>query len=235
MRIIVFGANGPTGRLITRRTLDAGHTVTAVTRQPDAFDISGGALTVQRADVHDTAAVSRVMADHDVVLSSLGVPYGRHPIDVYSSVAAKILSAMAEHGIRRFACVSSSATVPNPNADEGFLFGRVLQPFITKTLGKTLYADMARMEQLVMASDTDWTILRPSGLFDAESVSDYRVSAEPLPGRFTSRADLADLLLRQATDDTYARSPVSLITDDGAPSVRELILREAFGRETASR
>ena len=86
-----------------------------------------------------------------------------------------------------------------------------------------------------MASDTDWTILRPSGLFDAENVSDYRVSAEPLPGHFTSRADLADLLLRQATERTYARSPVSLITDVGAPSVRELILREAFGKERVSR
>ncbi|WP_275937058.1 hypothetical protein [Arthrobacter sp. Hiyo1] len=34
MKIAVFGANGPTGRILTAQALDAGHVVTAVTRRP---------------------------------------------------------------------------------------------------------------------------------------------------------------------------------------------------------
>ena len=34
-------------------------------------------------------------------------------------------------------------------------------------LGKTMYADMRRMEAAVSASGLDWTIMRPSGLFNA--------------------------------------------------------------------
>lgn len=37
MRITVFGANGPTGRLLTAQALEAGHRVTAVTRQPEIW------------------------------------------------------------------------------------------------------------------------------------------------------------------------------------------------------
>ncbi|RKN39256.1 hypothetical protein D7294_22055 [Streptomyces hoynatensis] len=37
MRLAVFGANGPTGRLLTGQALAAGHRVTAVTRQPHAL------------------------------------------------------------------------------------------------------------------------------------------------------------------------------------------------------
>ena len=37
MDIVIFGANGQTGRLLTRRALDSRHSVTAVTRHPDDF------------------------------------------------------------------------------------------------------------------------------------------------------------------------------------------------------
>jgi hypothetical protein len=38
-----------------------------------------------------------------------------------------------------------------------------------------MYADQKRMETLVMNSHLDWTIVRPSGLFETEAVTDYRV------------------------------------------------------------
>ena len=46
MRLVIFGANGGTGRLLTRRALDAGHSVVAVTRHPEQFPIADPALTV---------------------------------------------------------------------------------------------------------------------------------------------------------------------------------------------
>ena len=52
MNIVVFGANGPTGRLLIRHALDAGHPALAVTRQPETFPVTDPRLNVARADVY---------------------------------------------------------------------------------------------------------------------------------------------------------------------------------------
>jgi hypothetical protein len=55
VRIVIFGANGPTGRLLTRLSLTAGYDTVAVTRQPGTFPLEGPQLRVAGADVLDAA------------------------------------------------------------------------------------------------------------------------------------------------------------------------------------
>src|SRR5262245_63144693 len=84
MDIVVFGANGQTGRLLTRRALDKRHSVTAVTRNPDDFPFSDPLLSVVRADVREPSSLVEVVRDADAVVSTLGVPFSTRPIDTYS-------------------------------------------------------------------------------------------------------------------------------------------------------
>ncbi len=228
MRTVIFGANGRTGRLLTEQALAAGHDVTAVTRRPLGFPITHDRLDVVGADVHDPQAVDQAVAGADAVLSTLGVPYVRKPIDVYSDGIRNVVAAMSRHGVKRLVVVSSSATEPYHHADGGFLLNRVLQPLISATIGKTTYADMRRMEALVRGSDLEWTIMRPSGLFDAPAVSRYELHEEQAPGIFTSRADLAASLLEQATDGRFVGKALAVTTSEGAPTLFQLIRREAF-------
>ena len=81
-----------------------------------------------------------------------------------------MLDAMKRHDVRRLVVVSSGAVTGEDQPTGGFLFNRVLQPYVTKRLGKTVYDDMRRMEDLVSRSDADWTILRPSGLYELPAV-----------------------------------------------------------------
>ena len=104
-------------------------------------------------------------------------------------------------------------------------------PLVTATIGKTTYADMRRMEQLVRASGLDWTIMRPSGLFDAPGVSTYELHEDQAPGIFTSRADLAASMLEQATDGRFLGKVVAVTTSEGAPTLFEMLRREAFKRD----
>ena len=228
MRIVVFGANGATGRLLTRQALAAGHQVAAVTRRPAGFPVTHARLSVVEADVHDAQAVGRAVEGADVVLSALGVPYTRKPVNVYSDGIRNIAAAMSRHQVKRLAVVSSSATEPHHHADGGFLLNRVLQPLITATIGKTTYRDMRRMEELVRSSDLEWTIMRPSGLFDAPGVTRYELHEDQAPGIFTSRADLAASLLEQATEARFVRKAVAVTTSDGAPTLFQMLRREAF-------
>lgn len=233
MKIAIFGANGPTGRILTTQALDAGHVVTAVTRRPQDFPLRAPGLNVVGADVYDSAGVDAIVAGQDGVLSTLGVPYSRRPITVYSAGTGSIVRAMDRHGVRRLVCVSSSAVDTTAGPHGGFFFDKMLQPLVTNLLGRTLYADMRRMEAAVAASDLEWTIMRPSGLFDTESVTDYKVAVDYLNGKFTSRADLADSMLRQLTSDEFVRKALAVATFAHKPSLIKLLAREASSKKAA--
>jgi putative NADH-flavin reductase len=231
MRIVIFGANGQTGRLLTGQALAAGHDVAAVTRRPAQFPIAHDRLAVVEADVRDAPAVARAVEGADVVLSALGVPFTRKQITIYSLGAENIIAAMSRHGVKRLIAVSSSATEPYHHADGGFVLNRVLQPLVTATIGKTTYADMRRMEDLVRGSDLEWTIMRPSGLFDAPGVTAYELHEDQAPGIFTGRASLAASMLDQATDTRFVRKAAAVTTSEGAPTLFQMIRREALKKK----
>ncbi len=230
MRIAVFGANGPTGRLLTGQALAAGHQVTAVTRQPDSFPLRHDRLEVVGADVLDSAAVDAAVAQRDAVLSTLGVPARKAPIFTYSQGVTNIVTAMKRHQVPRLVVVSSSGVDPHPYSDGGFLFNRVLLPYVTRVLGKTLYDDMRRMEAVVRASELDWTILRPSGLYHLPSVTDYTLVEGHADGRFAARVDLAASMLAMLDDERYARTTVSIMTTVDNPTLLQWMRHEALAR-----
>jgi uncharacterized protein YbjT (DUF2867 family) len=102
-----------------------------------------------------------------------------------------------------------------------------VEPIITRTIGKTVYDDVRRMESIVRDSGLDWTIVRPSGLFDLPESTDYvRGVVDPV-GAFTARIDLADYLLSLAADSASARQTVIVSTTEATPSLWQMIRREA--------
>ncbi|NGN66656.1 NAD(P)H-binding protein [Streptomyces sp. A7024] len=233
MKLVIFGANGPTGRQATAQAIADGHTVTAVTRRPEQFPLSDPRLRVVGADVRDQSAVEAVMAGQQAVISVLGVPYGRKPVSLYSEGITHITQAMTKHSVRRLVCVTSTVLFDVAAPGETFLFRKVVEPVIARTMGRTVYEDMRRMEAIVRESGLDWTVVRPAGLFDAESVSDYEVAASRLPGRFTARADLAHAVLLRAVEDIDVRTFIDVRTTQGTPTFLELLRKEASGGKGA--
>jgi nucleoside-diphosphate-sugar epimerase len=228
MRVVIFGANGPTGRLVTQRTLGGGHTAVAVTRRPTDFPFADDRLTVAEADVHDADAVADVIAGADAVLSTLGVPFTREHVDTYSVGTRNIVAAMRTVGARRLVVVSSAAVDQYPGRTGAPFAIRLVEPVITRTIGKTVYDDMRRMETIVRESSLDWTIVRPSGLFDLPSVTEYIAGEVDPIGAFTSRADLADYLVELAGDSSAAGKTVVVSTTVDTPTMWQMIRREAF-------
>lgn len=229
MDLAVFGANGPTGRLVVGQALAAGHRVTAVTRRPDDFPLEAPGLEVVVADVTDPDGVERAVAGAQAVISTYGVPYSRSEINVYSQGAANIIKAMAVHGVERLVCVTSTTVAAGEAPGESLFWRKALIPFLRNVVGRTVYDDMARMEDSVRSSGLAWTIVRPGGLFDAvEPTDDYEVAPRRLSGRATSRADLAAVLVNEATDPQYPRAVVEVMTRSGLPSATTF-LKRAFG------
>jgi putative NADH-flavin reductase len=230
MRIAVFGATGPTGRQLTGQALTAGHTVTAITRRPGSIQPRAG-LTEVTADVTHPTAVERAVAGSDAVLSSLGVPLSSKPITVYSHGNANIIAAMHRHRVKRLITVSSSIMDPTWRPTGEFFFNNIMDPLVNRRMGRTAHEDMHRMETLVADSDLDWTIARPSGLFDHPTVTRYHVAQNVADGLFTARADLAASMIAQLTDDRFVRQAMAVITTEVRPSIVGLIWREAVAKK----
>jgi nucleoside-diphosphate-sugar epimerase len=234
MQIAIFGANGLTGLLLTRLVLDAGHTAVAVTRRPDDFPITHPRLTIAGADVrHD--GLAGIINGADAVLSTLGVPFTRQPVDTYSVGTRNIANSMRETGVNRLVVVSSTGAFPTVGRRQTPLALRLFEPIITRTIGKTVYDDIRRMEALVRDSALEWTIVRPSGLFDLPDVTNY-VAGETDPiGAFTARVDLADYLVKLAQDGTVGQKTVVVSTTEHTPTLWETIRREAFKSDAQPR
>lgn len=229
MNIAVFGANGPTGRQVVRQALAADHHVTAVTRKPDQYPIRSSNLAVVAADVTDPHGVERVLSTGpQAVISTFGVPYSKNKITVYSKGIANIMRAMAIYNIERLVCVSSTTVATEEAPGETLFWRKVIIPFLRNLFGRTLYDDMERMEGIVQSSSLNWTIVRPAGLFDTNTpTDDYEVAHRHLCGRLTSRADLAETLIKEATAPQHSRSIIEIVTRSDAPSP-VTFLKEAF-------
>lgn len=87
------------------------------------------------------------------------------------------------------------------------------------------------MEALLRDSGLDWTIARPSGLFDHPTTTRYHVAENVADGLFTARADLAASMVAQLTDDRFVRRAMAVITTEVRPSIAGLIWREAVAKK----
>lgn len=229
LRLTVFGANGGTGHALVRQALTAGHHVTAVTRHPEQFPHHHPRLVILQGDATNPADARGAVADANVVLSALGVPYSRNPITLYSRSARIIVAAMHEAAVRRLIVVTSAAVDP-----DGFpatrladrVIGRYLIGPVIHRLGRTMYEDMACMEDIIRGSDLDWTILRPPALFTTDTPGPTVVSLTPLPHRFTARSDLAAVMLHEAARSDHiavggaAEGHASAASEQSAPPPR---------------
>jgi uncharacterized protein YbjT (DUF2867 family) len=209
VKLTVFGASGGIGGLIVRQALDAGHDVTAVVRTGATFDLRHAGLEVVRVPgLTDSDPLQDAVHGRDAVLSGVG-PRSPRAVTVASTATRAILGALAATGVHRFVAVSAVPVGPVPPG-EGLVNRRVLIP-VLRTLLRGIYGDLAVMEREIQASAADWTIVRPPRLVDGP-VGTYRttVGGNVPRGRSTTRAAVADLMLRTLTDPATIRQAVGV-------------------------
>lgn len=201
-----------------------------MTRRPAEFPFAHPRLEVARTDVRDAAATVRVVEGADAVLSTLGVPFTLRPVDIYSTGVRNIAAAMRQSGVRRLVVVSSTGAHHYSGRVDPPLALRIVEPVITRTIGRSTYDDQRRMEDIVRETDLDWTIVRPSGLFDLPAVTKYVAGEVDPVGGFTARIDLADYLVALASDSTITGKTVTVSTTEQTPTMWQMVRREAFKR-----
>ncbi|WP_109471141.1 NAD(P)-dependent oxidoreductase [Ornithinimicrobium cavernae] len=204
MHLTVFGATSTTGRLVVDRALEAGHTVTAHTRDAARVTRQHDHLRVVEGDVTDPVACRAALTDADAVIITLG--NGRHGA-VREAGTRAVVEAMHKAGVRRLIC-QSTLGVGTSRANLNLLWRHVM----FGALLRKAYADHVAQEEVVTASGLDWTIVRPSAFTDDEVPGVRHGFGSEASGLSlkVSRGQVADFLVAQVGADDLVHRHVAL-------------------------
>lgn len=222
MRITIFGATGGIGGELLQQSLAQGHDVTVVVRTPARLAPNRNGMRVIATDLEapDPRALESAVAGADAVLSGVG-PRPMAKAGVAEQGTRAIVAAMQAGGVRRIIVVSAApiSTMPSPgrphppshDAGEGFLMKYLGTP-IFKTLLRERYRDLALMEDVLRASDLDWTIFRPPRLTNGQLSGRYRmaVGRNLKGGVSVSRADVAHAMLMALGQEKTIRKEIGI-------------------------
>lgn len=200
VRILVLGATGSIGRLVTEGAAAHGHDVTGVARQAaHAAAVPGVAFVA--ADVLDADAMARIVAGHDAVVYAVGAGVGRQTT-LFSESTRALVGAMRMHGVRRLVAITGVGA-GETRGHGGFLYDRIVFPLFTKRV----YADKDRQEQIIRRSDLDWTIVRPASFKHTQPPGDLQVALDVtgVTLRAIARHEVAAFVIDALETSSYLR------------------------------
>lgn len=205
MKLIIFGSTGSIGRQLVAQALELGHSVTAFARTPTKLEIKHTNLTTVQGDALDSVAVEKVMEGQDAVLCSLGAGAKG---TIRSEGTRHIVRAMEKTGVRRLIC-QSTLGVGDSRDNLNFLWKHIMFGFLLRRA----YADHVSQEDCARQSRLNWTIVRPAAFTDGNRTGEYRHGFSGMDKTLKlkiSRADVADFMLTQLTDQRYLRKTPGL-------------------------
>lgn len=192
---LILGATTGIGRLTLDAALAQGHSVRGFARTADTLPEHPN-LEPVAGDATDPDVVAKAVDGVSAVIYALGVkerPFlKRGTVSLFSRSTSVLLPAMKAAGVKRLVLVtgfgagrSKMAMSTVEKAGHSFLLGR-------------FYRDKDVQEDMVMASDLDWTIVRPVILTNGAATGSYKILRDPTEWHngLISRADVADYLVK---------------------------------------
>ncbi len=206
MNILLFGATGGTGKEVLLQSLEQGHTVTAIVRNPSKIKIQSQRLKIIKGDVL-ASIPDYTFAEQDAVICCLGTPANK-ATTLRSEGTKNIIATMNKTNVSRFICQTSlgyddSIEVLNCTS---FFFKKIIVPYILKATFKEHHLQ----EMAIKHSGLNWTIIRPGNLTNGKLTEKYKYGflySDPTLKVKISRADVAHLLLKQlSTTENYHKT-----------------------------
>lgn len=188
--ILVMGATSGIGARVVAAAEARGLPVRAFARGAGDMQATGS-VEPFAGDARSPEDVARALEGARAVIYALGIRERLSMLweeeTLFSETTRVLIDAMAGAGVKRLVAVT------------GFGAGRSRQAmsFLERTGHKAVlgrpYADKDRQEALILASDLDWTIVRPVILTNSAATGRIKVLREPAQWRngLVSRADVA--------------------------------------------
>jgi uncharacterized protein YbjT (DUF2867 family) len=182
--VAIAGAHGKIARRLTRLLVARGDEVRGLIRNPEhADDLRDDGSQALLCDLERAAVeeVARAIAGADVALFAAGAGPGsgaQRKLTIDRDGAVKLLEAAASAAVGRYVMVSSVGAESPPEGDDVF---------------SVYLRAKAEADRALVASDREWTIVRPGILTDDPGTDRVRIDTEPHRGE-VSRDDVAAVL-----------------------------------------
>ena len=202
MKLFVLGATGKTGGTLVAQAVARGHSVTTFGRSPFAGSDRAKVTSISGNPMSE-AELADELPGHDAVLSVLGTR-GLGATSVLEESSRATIAAMRRAGVKRLVIVSSALLDSH--------IGLVMS-IVARTILRHFSRDQRAMEKLVMASDLDWTVLRPPRMTDsAPDGQSTSVLSEPpdATGMQITKEEVARVILDTAENGRYIRQLVHI-------------------------
>ena len=207
MKIVVLGATGSTGQLLTALALAQGHEVTAVVRRLGVL-APQPQLHIVQGSVQNSQDLQQAFSGADVVISCLGQRPGLRAFCLGSQFQRQslpaIISAINAAQVPRFVLMSSFGAGASA-AQAGWF----LRTFLYGLIAKKMFDDKAIAEQCLNRCLANWTALYPVTLLNLPTLQNAQLipldQVRLVPGLpWLSFATVAQHLLQLAGDQQYA-------------------------------
>ncbi|MBM7518829.1 NAD(P)-dependent oxidoreductase [Nocardioides nitrophenolicus] len=209
--ILVIGAAGRAGRTAVAEARRRGHRVTAVVRDPAAYDAPRG-VEVRTGDVTDPASVRALAAGKDAVIAGV-FDQSRDPAEFLPAATRALLAGAPD---ARLVWVGLASLLPDVGGTP--VMDRAGYPQAYRSFFLTHLAAL----DVLRASAADWVAVSPSGDFDH--------TGSPVGGYAVAPGDAAALI-------TYADHAIALVDEAVAPTASGVhlgVVAQAPARSSAS-
>lgn len=186
-KILILGATGRTGKHAIPMALEKGYEVVALVRNPAKIVVKHDRLTIVEGLPTNIDDIRKAMEGCDVVLSLLSPLTRGEAISFRKINAPRILEksminvvrVMNEYGVKRILILSSVGVGNSWKYTPWYV--KVL---VRLTNFKVIFADHNAQEDLIQTSGTNWTIARPAGLNENETIGTLAVTYDHTPKPF---------------------------------------------------
>lgn len=206
MKVLVIGANGLTGRLLTQILADGPHHPVAMIRDPEqapTFEDMG--VPVRVADLEDP--LDSVLEEIDAVcfVAGAGSSAPEKATAVDRDGAIRLIAAMEATGVDRLVLLSSRGA--NPDSE-----GHPLSSYLRAK---------GIADEHIRRSDLHWTIVRPGRLTNDEGTGEITARTESMTEGHTTRQTLAQVLAACLDEETT--QGVTIDMKEGGQPVRQAL------------
>ena len=203
--VLIFGATRNTGFEIAKILVERGESVTAFVRPTSNLEnletleveyFVGDAVNAE--DVHNAIASK----DFKAIISTLGTSRGENPPDLIGT--RNMVDAAEKQGGGRLIVV----TIIGPGKSI------VMVPEAQRERMRWAIDIKDKAEKYIMASDLDYTIVRPGQLTSNQRSGIIKLGLEPEPTGPVTRGDLADVVVWTYDNEEAIKKVYHVIGDD---------------------
>ncbi len=166
MRIALIGASGQAGSRILAELSARGHQVTAIAREPGRIASLPG-VTARAGDAADPAALAKLLAGHDAVVSS---------IHFSASDPEKLIAAVKQAGVARYLVVGGAGSLEVAPGVKLFDTPDFPAAYLQEARAGGAFLDRLKQEE-----GLEWSFLSPSAWFvPGERTGQFRLGTDQL-------------------------------------------------------